>query len=104
MLKKENRLPASCFRKIYSKGRVQKSQHFVFRKLENNKSISRFGVVISTKVIKKAVTRNLIKRRILEIIKKYYDNIRVGQDLVFVVKKEAEFNELDQEIKTLLDV
>ena len=58
-----------------------------FRK--NNLKDSRFAVVVGTKVSKKAVIRNRIKRRIRAIVEKQIPNIEKGFDVMFLVKKEA---------------
>ena len=104
MLKKEHRLPTYVFRKIYAKGKTKKGQFVILRNLNNYQDKSRFGIVISIKAIKKATARNLAKRRITEIINCHYDKIEKGQDLIFIVKKEASFSELEKEIFGLLNV
>ncbi len=58
-----------------------------FRK--NNLAFSRFAVVVGTKVSKKAVIRNRIKRRIRAIVEKQIPNLQKGFDVMFLVKKEA---------------
>ena len=56
---------------------------------ENNNSESHFGFIISTKISKKAVVRNRIKRVISEVIRKHLDIIKKGLDVVFLIKPSA---------------
>lgn len=56
---------------------------------EGNNSESHFGFIISTKISKKAVVRNRIKRIISEVIRKNLKKIKKGMDVVFLVKPSA---------------
>jgi ribonuclease P protein component len=53
---------------------------------DSNNTDSRFGFIVSTKISKKAVVRNKIKRIIAESIRKRLPNIKKGQDIVFLIK------------------
>ena len=50
---------------------------------------SLFGFVISTKISKKAVTRNKIKRILSDAVRLNYEKIKKGHDVVFLVKPSA---------------
>lgn len=50
---------------------------------------SRFGFIISTKISKKAVIRNRIKRTMSDSIRKNIDKIKKGYDVVFLLKPLA---------------
>ena len=56
---------------------------------EKNNSESHFGFIISTKISKKAVIRNRIKRTISEVIRKRIETIKKGLDVVFLIKPVA---------------
>jgi len=47
---------------------------------------SRFGFIISTKISKKAVVRNRIKRTMSEVIRKSLSEIKNGYDVLFLIK------------------
>ena len=47
-----------------------KSSFFIFRIFKNDLPYSRFGVIVSGKVFKKAVLRNKIKRKVFDFIRK----------------------------------
>lgn len=67
----------------------------------NKLSVSRFAVIAGTKVSKKAVVRNKLKRQIRAIIKKHLDAIKSGQDVVIMLKKEAvnkQYSELEEDL------
>jgi len=104
MLKKIYRLPSDCFKKVYRKGKTKVGKFVIIKSLRNFKENSRFGIVVSAKAIKKANKRNLIKRRISEIIGQCLDRIHPKADFIIGVKKEADFAELKEEIERLLNV
>ena len=64
---------------------------------ENKLPYSRFGVVVGLKVSKKAVYRNLLKRRLRDIMKAHLDEVLSGYDVMVLVQKSA----LDIDFKTL---
>lgn len=67
----------------------------------NRLLVSRFAVVIGTKVSKKAVVRNRLKRQVRAIITKHLREIAPGFDVALLIKKEAigkKSIELEQEL------
>jgi ribonuclease P protein component len=72
MLKKQNRMKTRYqFNITRDKGSHQKGRHFhIFvYKPENYEGPAQFGIVVSTKVTKKATERNRIKRLYREVIR-----------------------------------
>lgn len=72
---------------------------------ENGLPHSRFGVVVGLKVSKKAVKRNLIKRRIREILRKHLPEIVPGRDVMIMVNAKAlgaEYVELESQVLSCL--
>jgi len=67
------------------KGRVFNTPYFRLKTLETGLKTSRFGIIISNKVSKKAVERNLLKRQISEIFRLNLDKIKLGIDIVVIV-------------------
>ncbi len=106
MLNKQNRLlKDSDFKYLFSKGFYQSGPEMTLRYIETKQKESRFGIVISSKVSKKAVLRNKVKRRLRDIIKKKHDKIKMGYDIVVILKKrgiDANFARLDLALETLL--
>jgi len=62
----------------------------VLKKIKNNLPQSRFVFIISQKVSKKAVVRNKIKRRLAQIIRSNFKNIKGGADIVLIILPGAE--------------
>lgn len=80
------------------------SYNFVLRFKKTQNPLSRFAVVASKKVSKKAVIRNRIKRRIVEIIRLNMSKICNGYDIMFFVKSDVskiEHQKLQEEILLL---
>jgi ribonuclease P protein component len=72
---------------------------------ENALPHSRFGIVVGLKVHKRAVKRNLIKRRLREIVRKHLPEIAPGFDVMVLVNPkavEAEFVELEADTLSCL--
>lgn len=71
----------------------------------NRRPQSRFAVVVGTKVSKKAVERNRLKRQIRAIIYERLSDIAPGYDVVFFAKKGAlgkSFHELSEHVMRAL--
>jgi len=100
MLPKENRLKKKKdFDQVFKQGKSFK-EDFLFLKTKKNKlKEPRFGFIVSTKISKKAVVRNKIKRRLREIAKGSLVRLRPGLDVVLVAQKgieEKEFAEIKE--------
>ena len=68
---------------------------------ENSLPHSRFGVVVGLKVSKRAVERNLIKRRIREILRKMMKDVKSGYDVMLMANQtslKTEFKELERQL------
>jgi ribonuclease P protein component len=77
------------FLNLYKKGGFFKNQFFLLKFVKNNLKNSRFGFVVSLKVSKRAVDRNLLKRRMREIIRSLDKNIEDGYDVVFIMNSNS---------------
>ncbi len=91
MLPQKNRLTKkSSFEKVKSEGRMFQSSSFGLLVLvRNDKKFSRFGFIVSTKVSKRAVKRNRIKRTFRLAVNGLLETVKDGYDFVFLVKKDA---------------
>lgn len=56
--------------------------------IKNNQSCSRWGIIVSLKVDKKAVVRNKIKRRLRAILRENIDSLVSGLDVMIVTKDQ----------------
>lgn len=92
--------------------RVFKTGHSCFDKIigvkvvPNDLKQQRLGIIISAKVSKKAVERNLLKRRLKVILKKELADISGDYDLVIIALPGAcakNFAELNQSVSWLFN-
>ncbi|XOU94244.1 MAG: ribonuclease P protein component [Candidatus Kerfeldbacteria bacterium] len=106
MLPKERRIvKLSEWNKLHKRGIGAHSAEIVLKYIKNNTKITRFGFIVSTKISKKAVDRNLIKRRMRDVIEKKLSNIKEGYDVILIAKvkiKSNNYSEIEQMINQLL--
>lgn len=94
------------FQRVFKEGKVVYSGLFFLKFCPNSLNKSRVGFIVDTKVSKKAVLRNIIKRRMRAAAEKNLNRIKKGFDLVFVAKsdsKGAGFREIKNELEILVE-
>jgi len=107
MLPKTYRLPLKTeLNRLKKDGQIFQGKFFGLLLSSGNSSAdtSRFAVIVSNKIDKRAVKRNKIRRLINEALKSLWPKIRTGVEGVFLVKKtatEATFEEIKNEIEEL---
>lgn len=92
---------------LYTKGSQVRSKHLSIKYIDNPKrQNSRFTVVVSKKVTKKAPIRNRIRRRISEVIQGEWNQLRSPVDILVTVFDEhladIDHKELEKIIQGLL--
>lgn len=71
---------------VYTHGNTVRSKLITLRYTEHpTRKQPRVAVVVSKKVIKGAVGRNRIRRRLYEVVRHELPSIKQGQDLVLIV-------------------
>lgn len=90
MLPKEYRLPSA-----ETRGLLQRGKRFSVPELQlviqkSNRSVSRFGFVVSTKIDKRATRRNLMKRLLRESAQHAMMTIPSGWDILVIVKRRID--------------
>jgi len=86
MLAKPQRLARDRdFKKIFEQGRAYYSKQLGVKVTNNQRARNHYGIIISTKVSKKAVERNRLKRQISQILKGLDKDLAPGLDLAVVV-------------------
>lgn len=103
MLSSKNRLKKKInFARIEIDGATHQSRSFgmgIYNREDDEPS--HFGFIISTKISKKAVIRNRIKRIMSEVVRKNLKNIKKGYDVLFLIKHQAvKINKEDLEKET----
>lgn len=106
MLSKAHRInKRNDFDGIFRRGGVSQNSFLAIRFLPNQNKFSRFGLVISVKAAKKAVSRNRLRRRLNEILRLNLQKIRPGWDIVLIAKAklaEADYSAIQMTLFDLL--
>ncbi|RMF33667.1 MAG: ribonuclease P protein component [Chloroflexi bacterium] len=92
------------FRRVRQEGRSWAHPLLILGAAPNDLSYTRIGVTASRRV-GKAVRRNRAKRLLREAVRRRYDRIRPGWDLVLIARPaivEATFHQVDQALEQLL--
>lgn len=94
-------------RYTYQNGKTIRTPKISLVYNKNDRGFQRFAVVVSKKVLKSAVGRNRIRRRVYEAIRLELPNFQRAQDSIFVVYnkeiKDLPFDELRALVRTLLE-
>ncbi len=92
------------FKKVSVGGKTT-NKYFIIKTAANNLSFSRFGVITSRKISKKAVKRNLIKRTVFDFVRlnKLYQP--AGKDVLIIVLpaiNQLTKSEINNQLKLIL--
>lgn len=104
MLNKKQRIPSKDISIIFQKGEDKVSKFFVIKKLEK-KGQNRFAVVVSKKNLKNAAQRNLLRRRIYEIIRTSFRGEKKSFDHLIICRNPStklDFIALKQELLKII--
>lgn len=90
---------------VLKMGRVINDRFFSLKYADSKKKSFRFTVVVSSKISKKAVQRNKIRRQVKEIVRGYQANILPVDFLIFAKKNiiGAKYEEIKKEVIFLLN-
>jgi ribonuclease P protein component len=106
MLKKKNRIISSVtFKEIFTKGNAKENECFKIIFKKNDLDYSRYGIVVKAQNSKSAVQRNVLKRRIRNILKDSLLTFSKGFDIVIITKKDClsmNFSKLKESLDKLL--
>lgn len=73
-------------RYVYKNAQAVRSRVITIKSIGNpRRKHSRFAVVISKKVLKSAVGRNRVRRRIYEILRREFEHLKPSHDIVVLV-------------------
>ena len=90
MLKKKNRIISSvAFKEIFTKGNAKENECFRIFFKKNDLDYPRYGIVVSVKNSKSAVQRNILKRRIRNVLRNSLSVFSKGFDVVIITKKDS---------------
>ncbi len=101
MLKKRFKLNTSEFKEVFNFGKTTRHSLFLLKTKDNTLPYSRFAVVVSKKIAKKAVDRNYIKRKFFHVIESILINYPKA-DYIFVLNssvKDLQYKDLLNNLK-----
>lgn len=102
MLAKKFRVPAQYFFQL--RGRAVKSDLFLVKQSVNGLKYNRFAVRVSSKISRKAVVRNRIKRAVFNIIRGNPNFVkRTGLDILITAQPNVTTASKEKIIRDLLD-
>jgi len=106
MLEKKYRLTKKeDFDTVFQKGAWARGRLLSLRIKKTTNAFPRIGLVVGTKITKKAVTRNRIKRQLRASFSSHIKEIKRGLDIVVVVTPDItgkKFTDIHEEITHLL--
>jgi len=92
----KNRVSKKNIEDVIKEGQKIYSESFLIKRKKNNLNINRFAVVVSKKISKRAIFRNLVKRRFLNSIQNYFKNNSTNIDffdyVIIVSPKQKDFS------------
>lgn len=98
----------NSLRYVYGNGKAVRSQFFTIKYVPNtHRKHPRFSVVVSKKVIKSAVGRNRIRRRIYEYVRTHMDQLNGVYDVVIICTsgelRSVPYTEISDGLTTLFE-
>jgi ribonuclease P protein component len=94
----------NSLRYVYANGKAVRSERLTLKWVKNtHRSKSRFSVVVSKKVLKGAIGRNRIRRRLYEYARLHSDQLSDTYDIVLIVTSPDLRDMEASELTTLLD-
>lgn len=93
------------FERVFQKGRKIYSKFLGLRYKENQLECPRFAFLVSNKISKRAVDRNLLKRRLRVMAEKIVPKIQISYDVIVITMPGAQkldFSGLTREFYDLL--
>lgn len=94
----------NSLRYVYANGKAVRTQPLTIKWVKNtHRSVSRFSVVVSKKVIKGAIGRNRIRRRLYEYARIHSHQLNDTYDIVLIVTSPELRTMEPGELTTLLD-
>lgn len=94
----------NSLRFVYANGKAVRSQYITIKWVKNaHRSKPRLSIVVSKKVLKSAVGRNRIRRRLYEYMRPHLSSLPDVYDIVIIVTSSELRDMPAQELSTHLD-
>ncbi len=103
MLKKAYKLNTSEFKEVFNFGKTIQTPIGLVKYKKGDKLFPRFAVVVSKKISKKAVERNLFKRRVFASIQELYQDFSPSDYIIILNSsiKDIQYKELITVLKNI---
>jgi ribonuclease P protein component len=106
MLEKQFRITKKKeFETILEKGKKNIDQLIITKTIKNNLGFNRFGIIVSTRISKKATDRNRVKRKIRNVLVKLKENLIGEKDVVIIALPtiiKMDYRAIEQSVKRQL--
>jgi len=105
MISRRHRLPGYQIPLVLNSSFSCLSPFLVIKHLPSSTPFTRIGIIISSKIVKKAVDRNKLKRRLKAALSPYLNNIRPSKDILIIARhpiKNLSFSQLQKNLPALL--
>lgn len=105
MLPKRKKLRSDDFKEKRAVLKKKSSPFFSINFYSQREKEARFAIVVGSKVTKNKPQRNLLKRRVYEVIRDIIKKRSIGEDVIIYPKKEAislDYKAISIEISRLL--
>lgn len=106
MFPRKNRISKQKdFKRIFQKGGFARGKYLDCRAADNRLGLPRFAVIVSSKVSKKAVVRNRVRRRIYALLREFFKDSELNKDIAVLVRQDiskADFAEIRADLKQCL--
>ena len=89
-------------RYVYQYGKTLRSSKMSLVFMPNERGFMRVAVVVSKKIEKTAVKRNLIRRRIYEILRNNFNTVPKKTDYIFVIYSKDVLKMKEKDLKDLV--
>lgn len=88
---------------VYSKGKITRSKYFVCKYTVNSRrEVPRIAIVISKKVLKSAVKRNRVRRRMYELLREDLPNLQERSDIAIIITSSETLTITHDELRSSL--
>jgi len=88
MMPRINRLPSSEISRVMRYGKRIPGDFFQIIEQKNEVDVSRFAIIVSTKIDKRATRRNRMRRLLSESIRHLLPRLTISLDRIVIVRKD----------------
>jgi len=94
------------FEEVFKRGKSFSNEYYLIKVRENGREFSRFAFSLPVKLFRKATERNERKRKLREVVRTLFPDIKEGYDVIFVAKegiKEKDYWKIKKSVTEILE-